>query len=65
MTEFEDKTHVFIVRIWPEPREIQGAPVEWRGLIEHVFSGEKRYLNNLDEIVAFLARYLRDLDDPH
>jgi hypothetical protein len=53
------------VRIWPEPREIQGAPVEWRGLIEHVFSGEKRYLNNLDEIVAFLARYLRDLDDPH
>lgn len=60
MTLFEDRTHVFIVRVWFEPREIEAAPAEWRGMIEHVPSGQRHYLNNLDDITAFIAPYLED-----
>jgi len=49
--------HVFMVRIWRERREIEGAPPEWRGAIEHVASGERRYVKQVDEIVAFISRY--------
>lgn len=39
----EEEAHAFIVRIWREPREIDDAASEWRGMIEHVESGERRY----------------------
>jgi hypothetical protein len=54
-----DKTQVFIVRLWLEEREIQGAEPVWRGVVEHVASGQRRYLEYLDEIPAFIAGYLR------
>lgn len=58
MTSIKDKTHVFIVRIWSEPREIKYAPPEWRGVIEHVASGDRQYLKNLNEILEFVTPYL-------
>ncbi|MFQ5857712.1 MAG: hypothetical protein ACE5LU_19065 [Anaerolineae bacterium] len=61
MTSFEDNTHVFIVRIWREPREIDGAAPEWRGVIEHVTTGERRYLKDVDAIVAFILPYLEGM----
>jgi len=54
MRSFEDNTHSFIVRIWLEPREIQNEPPEWRGMIEHLPSGDRRYLRDLDEISSFI-----------
>ncbi len=61
MTLFEDKTHVFMVRIWLERREIEGASTEWRGVIEHVTSGERQYLKDMDDITAFIAPYLEQM----
>lgn len=52
---------MFIVRIWREPREIEGAGPEWRGVIEHVGSGERRYLKDLGEITAFVAPRLEEM----
>jgi hypothetical protein len=52
---------VFIVRIWCEPREIEGAPPLWRGVIEHMPSGERRYVQSLQEIVDLIALYLDDI----
>ncbi len=60
MTPFEEHTHVFIVRVWHEHREIEAAPPQWRGVIEHVPSGERRYLTDLRSISAFITHYLED-----
>ena len=51
MLLFEDNTHVFIVRIWLEPREIEGAEPERRGVIEHLPTGARRYIRDLKEII--------------
>lgn len=61
MASPEKHRHVFIIRIWCEPREIEGASPEWRGAIECVQNGERRYLKNLDEIAAFIAPYLKKM----
>lgn len=55
---FDEHRHVFIVRIWREPREIAGAGVEWRGVIEYLPTQERRYLNDLQAIVSFITPYL-------
>jgi hypothetical protein len=61
MPLFDEHTQVFIVRIWREPREIEGAAPEWRGVIEHVPDGKRRYLKNLAEVTDFIAPYLEQL----
>ena len=58
MPLFEENTHVFIVRVWREPREIEGAISEWRGVVEHVPSKQRRYVKDLDEITTFMVSYL-------
>jgi hypothetical protein len=52
------ESNVFILRIWYEPREIAGATAIWRGRIEHIPSGNHRYLDDLDEIKRFIVPYL-------
>jgi hypothetical protein len=54
----EDHTHAFIVRLWLEPREIQGEKPLWRGVIEHVPTGRRLSLKNLDMTTAFIESYL-------
>lgn len=61
MALFEDNTHVFIIRVWQEPREIEAATPEWRVVIEHVPSGERRYLKELDDIITFITAYLEGM----
>lgn len=48
----------FIVRVWFENGEVNGTQMAWRGMIEHVGSGEKRYFKALDEIGAVIALWL-------
>ena len=55
---FEDNASAFIVRVWLEHREVEAAPVEWRGSIEHVASGRIKYLTDLDEISPFIRPFL-------
>jgi hypothetical protein len=59
VTLFDNKTQVFIIRIWLEPREINGADPEWRGSIEQVPSGERHYLKQLEDIPVIVAPYLQ------
>lgn len=61
MSSFDANTHVFIVRVWCERREITDAKHVWRGVIEHVPSGERRYLTELEVISAFIATYLNQM----
>lgn len=61
MSPSRQDTHVFILRVWREPRELQGAAVTWRGKIEHVGNHAKRYVKSLDEVTAFVATYLKEM----
>lgn len=57
----EENTQAFLVRIWSEPREIEHARPEWRGMVEHIPSGQRRYVKSLDELAAFIASYLASM----
>lgn len=54
----EDNAAAYIVRVWLEHREVEAAPLEWRGSIEHVASGNVKYLIDLEEIARFVRPYL-------
>lgn len=58
MTANEENRHVFIVRIWLEPREVEGAAPQLRGTIEHVPSGMRRAIKALTEITDFIRAWL-------
>ena len=40
----------FIVRFWMEPGEAQGERPHYRGVIGHVASGRRHYLEDLNQI---------------
>ena len=54
----EFNVHSFIVKIWLEEEATKNSESIWHGQITHVPSGEKRYLNNLDQISLFIQPYL-------
>jgi hypothetical protein len=54
----EDKSHSFMIRIWLERTVEETGYAKWRGHITHVYSGERRYVENLNGITAFIATYL-------
>ena len=58
MELLEFNTHSFIVKIWLEEPGLGGRRGKWRGYITHVPSGERRYLESLNEILAFMIPYL-------
>jgi hypothetical protein len=53
--------HTFILRVWSEAREIEGAVPIWRGVIENVITGERQYFQDLEEISRFVAPYLKEM----
>lgn len=61
MDLIEFNTHSFIVKIWLEETAEETGQATWRGHITHVPSGERRYVQDLDEITAFIAPYLEQM----
>lgn len=58
MNQYESNTHSFIVKVWLEETIEEACQPIWRGHITHVPSGERRYLQDLDKIAAFVEPYL-------
>ncbi len=56
MEKFELHRHsdLFSLRIWLE--EIEDNHHEWRGLVEHVISGEKLYFRSWSTLITFLQK---------
>jgi hypothetical protein len=52
---------IFIIRIWQEPRDLTSTAPLWRGVIEHVPTQTRRYLQDLEAIRSFIAPYLGEL----
>ncbi|MCA1714583.1 MAG: hypothetical protein LC715_05530 [Gammaproteobacteria bacterium] len=65
MALLEDRTAVFIVRVWCERGDIdtqanQPMP-EWRGSVEHVQSGQRMFFRNLDAVCEFMKPHLESI----
>jgi hypothetical protein len=52
----ESKVHSFIVKLWHED-DTTGAS-KWHGSITHVPDGERRYFQDLNDIVSFIEPHL-------
>lgn len=61
MDVFEIHTHSFILRIWVEESDLESKKILWRGHITHVQSKERRYIEDLFEVVTFIESYLQPL----
>lgn len=58
----ESLSHSFIVKIWIEETAAEAGSTMWRGHITHVTTHARRYFEHLDQIPAFIAPYLQELD---
>jgi hypothetical protein len=58
MEQSESHTQSFIIKIWLEETVAEDGRAIWRGHITHVPSGERRYLKQLNDVVAFIVPYL-------
>jgi hypothetical protein len=56
---FEVNTQTFILRLWLERREVKNALPHWRGMIEHVPTGERRYFDRINDIPKLIKLFLK------
>lgn len=61
MDEFEPHIHSFIIKLWLEETVKESGQILWRGHVTHVPSGERCYLKDLEEVVAFINSYLEEM----
>jgi hypothetical protein len=53
--------HSFIVKIWLEETAEEAGGATWRGHVTHVPSGERRYIQDLDQVRDFIVPYLEEM----
>ena len=51
-------THSFVVKVWLEETVEEAGRARWRGHVTHVASGERRYLESVSSVAAFIRPYL-------
>ena len=61
MALLEDRTAVFIVRIWCERGDADSSIPEWRGSVEHVESGQRVFFRNLEAVLDFMKPHLQGI----
>lgn len=61
MPLLEDRTTAFIVRQWCECGA-SGRRRVWRGSVEHVETGQRRFFQRYDALVAFLRHVNPEFD---
>jgi hypothetical protein len=57
---FEARTRTFILRVWLEAREIRDVDPKWRGVIEHIPSGERHYFHKIEDLPKLILPYLSE-----
>jgi hypothetical protein len=57
MDLYETHTHSFVIKVWLEEVE----PTCWRGYITHVPDGQRKYIQDLGDIMAFISSYLKGM----
>ncbi|HEY76369.1 MAG TPA: hypothetical protein G4O00_09340 [Thermoflexia bacterium] len=56
MAEARGRGDSFILRIWWEEEKQR-----WRGWVQHAGTGQMTYVQNLEELMAFIQRFTGDL----
>lgn len=59
MPQLQEEPEVFIVRLWQENREADDLPPQLRGKVEHIASGQYRYIDELEKVPALIREWLR------
>lgn len=57
MRPLDERSHAFVVKIWEERRDLEGGPPLWRGSVEDVRDGTRRYFGTFPELCAFLGQH--------
>lgn len=52
---------VFVLRIWREGEDDWGRNA-WRGWVQHIHSGDRRYLQSTEELIHFIEGHAGKLD---
>ena len=60
ITAIEEESHSFVIRLWSEPRDKVQSAAEWRGWVQHVENGERRYFRDLADIGLIVASHLSE-----
>ncbi len=55
MSSLDERSHTFVVRIWEERRDVADAPSTWRGRVDDVRTGVRRYFTTLEDLVSYLS----------
>ncbi|MCH8147072.1 MAG: hypothetical protein IH987_03645 [Planctomycetes bacterium] len=55
MTTAARRTHVFVVRMWEEPRGIGDGPAVWRGSAERATDQKQIYFDRFSVLTSFLV----------
>jgi hypothetical protein len=50
--------NTFVIRIWCEHSEQESVKPQFRGVIEHVISGQRQYLADTKVIIQFIQTHL-------
>ena len=61
MTHNPEQRSTFVLRIWRE-KEDGREQAAWRGWVQHVRSGDRRYLQSTQELIHFIEGYVGKLD---
>lgn len=56
MSSLDERSHTFVVRIWEERRDVADALPTWRGRVDDVRTGVRRYFTKLEDLVAYLSQ---------
>jgi hypothetical protein len=56
MSSLDERSHTFVVRIWEERRDVADALPTWRGRVDDVRTGVRRYFTTLDDLVNYLSQ---------
>ncbi|MCA9970595.1 MAG: hypothetical protein KC425_10295 [Anaerolineales bacterium] len=60
MDLFEATNHSFVIRIWLEKATGPANQSVWRGHVTHVMSGNRRYFEDVQEVLLFVQAYLNE-----
>jgi len=53
--------NAFVLRIWREEEDDRERSA-WRGWVQHINSGDRRYLQSTEELIRFIESYAGKLD---
>jgi hypothetical protein len=56
MSSLDERSHTFVVRIWEERRDVADAVPTWRGRVDDVRTGVRRYFTTLEDLVNYLSQ---------